>query len=30
MELIGGMILGGVLTFFVMVIFGAGDDNNDD
>ena len=29
MELIGGMIIGGVLTFFVMVIFGAGDDNND-
>ena len=29
MELIGGMIIGGVLTFFVMVIFVAGDDNND-
>lgn len=30
MELIGGMILGGVIAVFVMVIFGAGDDENDD
>lgn len=30
MELIGGMIIGGVIAVFVMVIFGAGDDENDD
>jgi len=29
-ELIGGMIIGGVIAVFVMVIFVAGDDNNDD
>lgn len=29
MELIGGMIIGGVIALFVMVIFGAGDDEND-
>ena len=30
MELIGGMIIGGVIAVFVMAIFGAGDDENDD
>ena len=27
MELIGGMIIGGVITFFTMVIFRAGKDD---
>lgn len=31
MDFIGGMILGGVITFFAMAIFSAGkDDRNDD
>lgn len=29
MDFIGGMIIGGVIAVFVMVIFGAGDDEND-
>lgn len=27
---IGGAIIGGVIAVFVMAIFGAGDDENDD
>ena len=28
MSFINGMIIGGVITFFVMVIFGAGKDDD--